>query len=39
MNFILKRFEEGRAQFADHPQLSKMFNSGWSKMNKYYDDE
>ena len=36
MDFILKRFEEGKAQFADHPVLSKMFNSGWAKLNKYY---
>jgi hypothetical protein len=36
MDFILKRFEDGKAQFADHLHLSKMFNSGWMKMNKYY---
>ena len=36
MDFILKRFEEGKAQFVDYPVLSKMFNSGWVKLNKYY---
>ena len=36
MDFILKRFEEGKIQFANHPVLSKMFNSGWAKLNKYY---
>jgi hypothetical protein len=28
MDFILGKFEEGKKQFKDHPQLSKMFNSG-----------
>ena len=36
MDFILKKFEDMKAQFSDHPQLSKMFNSGWSKLDKYY---
>jgi hypothetical protein len=36
MDFILTQFEEGKERFKDHPQLSKMFNSGWSKLNKYY---
>jgi uncharacterized protein YaaN involved in tellurite resistance len=36
MDFILKRFEEGEIQFADHSVLSKMFNSGWAKLSKYY---
>ena len=36
MDFILKKFEDMKAQFNDHPQLSKMFNSGWSKLDKYY---
>jgi hypothetical protein len=36
MDFILGKFEEGKKQFKDHPQLSKMFNSRWSKLDKYY---
>ena len=36
MDFILGKFEEGKNKFKDHPQLSKMFNSGWSKLDKYY---
>ena len=36
MDFILGKFEDGKEQFKDHPQLSKMFNSGWSKLDKYY---
>lgn len=36
MDFILKRFEEGEIQFADHSVLSKMFNIGWAKLSKYY---
>jgi hAT family C-terminal dimerisation region/Domain of unknown function (DUF4413) len=36
MDFILGKFEEGKAKFKDHPSLSKMFNSGWSKLDKYY---
>jgi hypothetical protein len=28
MDFILKRFEEGKIQFANYPVLSKIFNSG-----------
>jgi hypothetical protein len=36
MDFILTQFEEGKKRFKDHPQLSKMFNSGWGKLNKYY---
>jgi hypothetical protein len=36
IDFILGKFEEGKEQFKDHPTLSKMFNSGWSKLNKYY---
>jgi hypothetical protein len=36
MDFILTQFEEGKERFKDHPQFSKMFNSGWSKLNKYY---
>ena len=36
MDFILGKFEEGKTEFEDHPQLSKMFNSRWAKLNKYY---
>lgn len=36
MDFILSKFEAGKAQFKDHPQLSAMFNSGWGKLDKYY---
>jgi len=36
MDFILGKFEEGKTQFKDNPTLSKMFNSGWSKLDKYY---
>lgn len=36
MDFVLKQFEDGKCEFADHPTLSKMFNSGWSKLEKYY---
>jgi hypothetical protein len=36
MDFILGKFEEGKKTFVNHPQLSKMFNSGWSKLDKYY---
>jgi hypothetical protein len=34
MDFILKKFEEGKEQFRNHKELSKMFNSGWSKLDK-----
>jgi hypothetical protein len=36
MDFILDKYEKGKEQFKDHPMLSKMFNSGWSKLDKYY---
>jgi hypothetical protein len=36
MDFILTQFEEGKKRFKDHSQFSKMFNSGWAKLNKYY---
>jgi hypothetical protein len=36
MDFILNKFEDGKLEFKDHPQLSKMFNSGWAKLDKYY---
>ena len=36
MDFILDKFEKGKEQFKDHPMLSKIFNSGWSKLDKYY---
>jgi len=36
IDFILGKFEEGKAKFKDHLSLSKMFNSGWSKLDKYY---
>ena len=36
LDFILGKFEDGKAKFKDHLLLSKMFNSGWSKLNKYY---
>ena len=36
MDFILSKFEDGKLEFKEHPQLSKMFNSGWSKLDKYY---
>jgi hypothetical protein len=36
MDFILGKFKEGKKNFKDHQQLSKMFNSEWSKLDKYY---
>jgi hypothetical protein len=36
MDFILDKYKKGKEQFKDHPILSKMFNSGWSKLDKYY---
>ena len=36
MDFILTQFKEGKKRFKDHSQFSKMFNSGWAKLNKYY---
>jgi hypothetical protein len=36
MDFILNKFEDRKTKFKDHPQLSKMFNSGWAKLDKYY---
>lgn len=36
MDFVLGKFESKKTEFKDHPQLSKMFNSGWCKLDKYY---
>jgi len=36
MDFILAKFEARKSEFQDHSQLSKMFNSGWSKLDKDY---
>jgi len=36
IDFILGKFRKGKKQFKDNPQLSKMFNSRWSKLDKYY---
>ena len=36
MDFILGRFESGKNEYAAHPVMGSMFNSGWAKMEKYY---
>ncbi len=36
MDFILAKFEAGKSTFKDYPQLSKIFNSSWVKLDKYY---
>jgi hypothetical protein len=36
MDWILKEFEERRAQYKDNEILKTMFQSGWEKLTKYY---
>src|SRR6266536_5753105 len=36
MDFVLSEFKAARIKFADDPILGPMFNSGWTKMTKYY---
>ena len=36
IDFILDKFKKGKEQFKEHLTLSKMFNLGWSKLDKYY---
>jgi hypothetical protein len=36
IDFILNKYKKGKEQFKDYPILSKIFNSGWSKLDKYY---
>ena len=36
MDYILGRFEAGKAENEDDAFLAPMFNSGWSKFNDYY---
>jgi hypothetical protein len=36
MDSVLSEFKAGKTQHERHPQLSKIFNSGWSKLDKYY---
>lgn len=36
MDFILGTYENAKEQFKDDPIIATMINSGWSKMEKYY---
>jgi len=37
MDYILSQFEKFKAEYKDDMIFSSMFNSGWAKMNKYYE--
>jgi hypothetical protein len=37
MDFVLDQYEQFKIKHAKDKILSSMFNSGWAKMNKYYD--
>ena len=36
LDFILKLYEDGKAQYKDDPVMSTCINSGWAKLDKYY---
>ena len=36
MDYILNQFEQHKQTYRHHPVLAPMFNSGWTKMEKYY---
>lgn len=36
IEFVMDAFEKAKLQFADDPFLLPMINSGWSKLDKYY---
>src|SRR6202000_1167657 len=36
LDFILKQYEDGKAQYKDDPVMSTYINSGWAKLDKYY---
>jgi hypothetical protein len=35
-NTVLTKFEDGKERYKDNSILAGMFNSGWSKLDKYY---
>ncbi len=37
MDFILEQFELGKEQFKGDKTMAAMYNSGWAKMEKYYN--
>jgi hypothetical protein len=37
MDYILYRFEAMKEEYKDDPIIAYMVNSGWSKMEKYYN--
>ena len=37
MDYILDRFKAMKEQYKDNPIMTSMVNSGWSKMEKYYN--
>jgi hypothetical protein len=37
MDYIMELFEQGKEQYKDHPITAPCFNSGWSKLRKYYE--
>lgn len=36
MNFILKEYKKDKEQYVNNEIMTLMYNSGWVKMNKYY---
>jgi len=37
MDFILEQFEQGKTQYKKDKTMASMYNSGWAKMEKYYN--
>ncbi|OBS17545.1 hypothetical protein FPOA_26357 [Fusarium poae] len=36
MDFVLAQFEAGKEAYIDDPIMAPMYNSGWAKLDKYY---
>jgi hypothetical protein len=37
MDFILTKFEDGRAQYKNDTVMAPLYQAGWEKMKKYYN--
>jgi hypothetical protein len=37
MDFLLEKFEDGKALYKDNPFIGPCINSGWEKLDKYYN--
>ena len=37
MDFLLEKFEDGKALYKENPFIGPCINSGWEKLDKYYN--